>query len=213
VVASECFQSTCLVRVNDDQILKIINEIAQIVIFTFQQPISLSRFSMSEIVNKVSESSLITIDPADYYPEGERVVLDLKPLLVEEFLLREKESREYIKNHDWAVYQNKFVAIHCSNDALIPVWEYMLLSSALEPYARKIFFGNGDELEKALFSAALGKINPEDFRDRRVVIKGCGNIPVPVSAYVELTRILKPVVKSIMYGEPCSTVPVYKKST
>lgn len=167
---------------------------------------------MSEIINKVSESSLITIDLADYYPKGERVLFDIKPLLVEEFLLKEKDFREFVKSNDWSVYTGKYVAIHCSNDAIIPVWAYMLLASAIEPYSKKIFFGSVEELEKNIFSEALSKINPEQFRDQRIVIKGCGDIPVPVSAYVELTAKLKPVVKSIMYGEPCSTVPIYKKT-
>jgi hypothetical protein len=166
---------------------------------------------MSTIINKVSESSLVTIDPADFFPAGERIAFDLKPLLVEELLLKEKDFREYVKNNDWSVYKNKFVAIHCSNDAIIPVWAYMLLSVAMESFALKIYFGTLDELEKHLYNESLSKINLEDFRDKRIVIKGCGDVAVPVSAYVELTRLLKPVVKSIMYGEPCSTVPVYKK--
>jgi len=167
---------------------------------------------MSEITNKVISSGLVTIDPADFYPNGERVFLDIKPLLVEEFLLREKDFREYVKSHDWSQYTGKFVAISCSNDAIIPVWAYMILASALQPFAIKITFGSLADLEAILFSEALSKINPEEFRDQRIVIKGCGDIAVPVTAYVELTRLLKPVVKSIMYGEPCSTVPVYKKN-
>ena len=166
---------------------------------------------MTEITNKVSTSGLITIDPADFYVKGERVLLDVKPLLVEEFLLREKDFREYVKNNDWAHYTGKFVAITCTNDAIIPVWTYMLLAGALQPFAAKIVFGNLNELEAVLFSESLSKMNPDDYRDQRIVIKGCGDIPVPTSVYVELTRMLKPVVKSIMYGEPCSTVPVYKK--
>jgi Protein of unknown function (DUF2480) len=168
---------------------------------------------MTEITNKVSTSGLITIDPADFYVKGERVLLDVKPLLVEEFLLREKDFREYVKNHNWAQYTGKFVAITCTNDAIIPVWAYMLLAGALQPFAAKIVFGNLNELEAVLFSESLSKLNHEDYHDQRIVIKGCGDIPVPTAVYVELTRVLKPVVKSIMYGEPCSTVPVYKKTS
>ena len=163
------------------------------------------------IVNKVDASGLVTIDPADFFPKGERVLFDLKPLLVDEFLLKEKDFREFVKEHGWESYSGKFVAVTCSNDAIIPVWAYMLVSSALEPYANEIFLGTLEEMEKHLFTESLSKINASDFTDQRIVIKGCGDIPVPISAYVDLTKILKPVVKSIMYGEPCSTVPVYKR--
>jgi hypothetical protein len=167
---------------------------------------------MDTIINKVSESGLLTIDPADFYTPGERAVIDLKPLLVEEFLLREKDFREYVKGTDWSKYQNTFVAIHCSNDAIIPVWAYMLLTVALEPFAAGIFYGTEAEMEQMIFKQKLMQFDPEIFRDKRIVIKGCGDIHVPESVYMELTRILRPVVKSIMYGEPCSTVPVYKKT-
>jgi hypothetical protein len=162
------------------------------------------------IVNKVAESGIVTIDPAGFFPAGDRVAFDIRQLLVEEFLLREKDFREFVKNHDWSVYRDKHVAVFCSNDAIIPVWAYMLIGSALQPYAKTIFTGTLEEMEKFLFLVSLSRMNPEDFRGMRVVIKGCGDIPVPASAYVELTRMLLPVVKSIMYGEPCSTVPVFK---
>ncbi len=166
---------------------------------------------MEEIKNKVSESGLVTIDPADFYTPGKRAVIDLKPLLVEEFLLREKDFRDYIKTTDWSQYQNSFVTLHCSNDAIIPVWAYMLLTVALEPFAAAIFYGTSDEMEQSLFSQKISQFDPEIYRDKRIVIKGCGDVHVPVSVYMELTRLLRPLVKSIMYGEPCSTVPVYKK--
>ncbi len=165
---------------------------------------------MNDITNKVASSGLITIDPADFSPQGKRAVIDIKPLLVEEFLLREKDFREYVKTTDWSVYDGQFIAVTCSNDAIIPVWAYMLLAAALEPFAKKIVFGDAEALEEVLFSEQLSKIKPGDYRDQRIVIKGCGDVHVPVSAYVELTRLLKPVAKTIMYGEPCSTVPVYK---
>jgi hypothetical protein len=165
---------------------------------------------LMSIVNKVSESGIITIDPADFLPKGERVAIDLKSLLVEEFLLREKDFREYIKNHDWQQYAGKHVAVYCSNDALIPVWAYMLIGSALAPYATTVFQGPPGEMEKHLFEKSLAQLDTNLFRDARVVIKGCGDVEVPASAYMEITRQLRPVVKSIMYGEPCSTVPVYK---
>lgn len=165
-----------------------------------------------DIINKVDQAGLVTIDPASFYTPGERVAFDIKPLLFEELLLKEKDFREFIKSNDWTAYRDKLVAVFCSSDAIVPVWAYMLLASAMQPFAREIFFGTTEEMEKHLFYRSLEKLNPEDFRDQRIVIKGCGEIPVPVSAYAELTQKLKPVVKSIMYGEPCSTVPVYKKS-
>lgn len=164
-----------------------------------------------EIKNKVTDSGLITIDLADFYVKGERALFDIKPLLFEELLLREKDFREFVKNNDWSVYKNKFVAITCSSDAIIPVWAYMLLASALQPFAAKIVFGTMDDLETKLFDEQLSKFDTAQFIDQRVVIKGCGDVAVPVSAYMQLTGMLNPIVKSIMYGEPCSTVPVYKR--
>ena len=164
-----------------------------------------------EIINKVSESGLITINLEDYYSEGERVLFDMKNYLFEELLLKEKDFREFAKTNDWSKYKDKFVAITCSNDAIVASWAYMIVASALEPFAKKIVFGNLEILETILFHDVLSKISAENFRDQRVVIKGCSDKPVPVSAYVELTKILRPVAQSIMYGEPCSTVPIYKK--
>lgn len=163
------------------------------------------------ITNKVASSGLITIDLEDYYPEGERVLFDFKGWLFEELILKEKDFREYLKQHDWSQYKDKFVAVTCSADAIIPAWSYMLIFSKLEPFARKIVFGDLNKLEDEIFSDVLRKLNFEDFRDERIVIKGCSKKPVPVSAYASLTALLRPVVKSIMYGEPCSTVPVYKR--
>ena len=167
---------------------------------------------MESITNKVAESGIVTIDPADFYVKGERVLLDIKPLLYEELILREKDFREFIKTNNWSAYREKFVAITCTNDSIIPVWAYMLLASALEPFAGKIVFGDLNTLETELFKSKIAQFNPENFRNQRIVIKGCGDIAVPPSVYMELTRMLKPFVKSIMYGEPCSTVPIYKKS-
>ncbi len=164
----------------------------------------------NEIINKVANSGLITIDLEEFYPKGERIVFDLKPLLFQELILKEKDFREFIKNHDWKQYTNKFIAITCSADAIVPTWAFMLVSIALAPYAKKIVFGDVTTLEAILFSEALQKINYADYQDKRVVVKGCGNLPVSINAYVELVKELKPFVKSIMYGEPCSTVPLYK---
>ena len=164
----------------------------------------------NEIINKVANSGLITIDLEEYYPKGERVLFDLKPLLFQELILKEKDFREFIKNHDWALYQNKLVAITCTADAIVPTWAYMLISIALEPFAKKIVFGNLQTLETVLFNDTLQTINYSDYTDKRIVIKGCGNLPVTTHAYVQLVNGLRPFAKSIMYGEPCSTVPLYK---
>ena len=164
----------------------------------------------NEIVNKVANSGLITIDLEEYYPKGERVLFDIKPLLFQELILKEKDFREFVKQHNWSAYQDKYVAITCTADAIVPTWAYMLVSLALEPYAKKIVFGTLETLEALLFEEALKAINYKELTDKRVVIKGCGNLPVSTHAYVQLAAALRPYAKSVMYGEPCSTVPLYK---
>ena len=166
---------------------------------------------MSEIVNKVAASGLITIDLESMYPSGQRSVIDIKEQLWMELALKEKDFREWIKTNDWERYRGHFVAVTCSNDAIIPNWAYMLVASALSGIARKVVFGSTEQLETAIFSELIAAISTEDYVDKRLVIKGCSDLPVPVSAYVELVAKLQPVAKSIMFGEPCSTVPVYKK--
>lgn len=166
-----------------------------------------------EIINKVANSGLITIDLEEFYPKGERVLFDIKPLLFHELILKEKDFREYIKQHDWSVYKDKFIAVTCTADAVVPTWAYMLISIALQPYAKKIVFGTMETLEAVLFNDVLQTIKYEDYKDQRVVIKGCSNLPVTTHAYVQLVNGLRPFAKSIMYGEPCSTVPLYKAKT
>src|SRR4051812_7428857 len=163
------------------------------------------------IVNKVAQSGLVTLDPAQFYAPGERVVYDIKDNLFHGLMLREKDFREFIKTHDWAQYQDKNVAVTCTADAIVPAWAYMLLANRLAPYAREVVFGDAEVLETVLFIKEVARLDVEQYRDQRIVIKGCGDIPVPVSAYVELGKKLTPVVKSLMFGEPCSTVPIYKK--
>ena len=165
------------------------------------------------IVNKVASSGLITFNLEDFYHGAERVVFDIKEQLFHGLLLREKDFREFIKTNDWSVYSSKNVAIICSADAIVPTWAYMLLSNKLSPYANEIVFGGLDVLETVLFTKALAKIDLDEYKDARVVVKGCANIEVPVSAYVAITALLTPVVKSIMYGEPCSTVPIFKRKS
>ena len=163
------------------------------------------------IVNRVAQSGLIILDPAELYPAGERIVYDINENLFHGLMLREKDFREFIKQHDWTQYQGKHVAITCSSDAIVPTWAYMLLGNKMAPFASTIVFGNLELLETVLFDRAVNKLDVEKYRDERIVIKGCGDIPVPVSAYVDLTAKLTGVAKSIMYGEPCSTVPIYKR--
>ena len=165
----------------------------------------------NKIVNKVAQSGLITIDLEDFYSKGERILFDIKDLLFQGLILREKDLREFVAKEDWIKYQDKFVALTCSADAVVPTWAYMLLTIHLEPYAKIIVFGDLEMLEINLFAEKLSKIKVDDYKDARIVIKGCGKLPVPKYAYVEITRLLRPVAKSIMYGEPCSTVPLYKK--
>jgi hypothetical protein len=168
---------------------------------------------MEEITNRVANSGLITIDLGEMYPAGERVLIDIKDQLFQGLILREKDFRDFIATHDWSQYKGKYVALTCSADAIIPDWTWMLLASALQPFAKKIVFGDLEKLETVLFDAVLSSLETDQYKDARVVIKGCGDKPVPKTAFVELTRMLQPIVKSIMYGEPCSTVPVYKRAT
>lgn len=163
------------------------------------------------IVNKVAASGLVTLNLEVYYDQGERVVYDIKDNLFHGLMLREKDFREFIKMHDWAAYTGKNVAVICSADAIVPTWAYMLLATKMRPFANEIVFGNLETLEAVLFSKALAKIDLSVYKDARVVIKGCADIDVPVNAYVEITALLTPIVKSLMYGEPCSTVPVFKR--
>lgn len=165
-----------------------------------------------EIVNRVASSSLITFDLEQYYQPGERVVIDIKGQLYQELILKEKDFRDYIKKHDWSQYKNKFVAITCSADAIIPTWAYMLITSVLQPFARTIVFGTLEELETKIFFDELSKIEWQQFANEKIVIKGCSKVDVPAAVYVEATRLIMPYAASIMFGEPCSTVPVYKKS-
>lgn len=164
-----------------------------------------------EILNRVSSSQLVTFDLEELYTPGERVLFDVKDLLFQELILREKDFRDFIKSHDWAQYVNKYVAITCSADAVVPTWAYMLLASAFQPHVSEVIFGSLQDLETLLFQQALDKINWEKYANAKVVIKGCSKVEVPVSAYVALTKLLRPHVSSIMFGEPCSTVPVFKK--
>jgi hypothetical protein len=164
-----------------------------------------------EIVNKVAQSALVSLDLEDYFPQEEVVLFDLKPLLFMEMILKEKEFRASLQQIDWTQYQDKIIAVVCTADTIIPLWAYMLIAINLEPFAREMILGDEETALRQTFLFRIGAIDLSGFTDKRVVVKGCGDKPVGAEAYMEIARRLRPVVKSIMYGEPCSTVPVYKK--
>ena len=165
---------------------------------------------MEEIINKVANSVLEVFDLEDYYPEGRRVQIDISKWLYEGFLLKEKDFREALKNEDWSQYQNQFVAIHCATDAIIPAWATILVTVYVAPFAKKVVSGNIKDLETALYQEILSTIDYTTYQDKPVIIKGCSKKPVPESAYVMAAQKLQPFAKSIMYGEACSAVPLYK---
>jgi hypothetical protein len=165
----------------------------------------------NEIINRVANSGLVSFDLEEYHQPGERILIDIHDQLFQGLVLREKDFREYVKNHDWSAYRDKFVAITCSADAIIPTWAYMLLVSALHPFARHIVFGSLEDLETKIYFDILAKIDWNKFANAKVVIKGCSKVHVPAAVYVEATRLMRPYASTIMFGEPCSTVPVYKK--
>jgi hypothetical protein len=170
------------------------------------------RITMAEVfVNKVAESGLISFDLESYYPKGSIKVFDLKEYLFMGLILKEKEFRAALQTTDWTNYQDADVAITCSADAIIPMWAYMLIASYLQPFAKEVVFGDEQKLISTLLLKNLDAVKGEEYTDKRVVVKGCGDVSVPEAAYVAITNKLRPYVKSIMYGEPCSTVPIYKK--
>jgi len=163
------------------------------------------------LVNRVANSGLITIKLEEFFPPQELAIFDLKDYLFMEMILKEKDFREALKEHNWEQYQGKILLVYCSADAVIPVWAYMLVATYAAPYAKDIFQGTADDFYRSYFLRQLDQLDMEQYRDQRLVIKGCSDHPVPPAAYLEITRKLQPLAKSIMYGEPCSTVPVYKQ--
>jgi hypothetical protein len=163
------------------------------------------------IINRVANSKLVTIDLEDYYPKGERVLFDIKDWLLEGLVLREKDFRQHASEHNWQQYENSYVALTCSTDAIVPAWAYMLLSTYLEPYAAKTVIGDLTTLETSIYQHIIHQLDVSEFQDKPIIIKGCSNKPIPDNAYIQLTTKLKPIAKSIMYGEACSSVPLYKK--
>ncbi len=164
-----------------------------------------------EIINRVANSKLITFDLEEIYPKGERISFDISQWLLEGIVLRESEFRNKATEHNWSQYQDKFVALFCSTDAIVPGWAYLLLSLHLAPYAKKVTVGSLDELESILFTELLQNIDVSEYIDKPVIIKGCAHKPIPQNAYVILAQKLQPIAKSIMYGEACSSVPLFKR--
>ena len=164
-----------------------------------------------EFVNKVAESGLISFDLEEYYPKGNIKVFDLKEYLFMGLILKEKDFRAALQTTDWNSYKGAYVAITCSADAIIPMWAYMLVASNLQPVAVDVVFGDEKKLISTILLKNIQAVKGEEYTDKRVVVKGCGEVEIPETAYVEITNKLRPFVKSIMYGEPCSTVPIYKK--
>jgi hypothetical protein len=164
-----------------------------------------------EIVNRVAQSKLITFNLEDIYPPGERVLLDIKDWLYEGLILREKEFRAQIEAHNWEQYTNKYVALTCSTEAIIPGWAYMLLATKTTPFANQVIVGNLEQLETCIYQELLAKLDISSYQDKPVIIKGCTNKPVPPNAYIMLTAKLQTVAKSVMYGEACSSVPLFKR--
>ena len=164
-----------------------------------------------EIVNRVANSVLVTINLEDYYPKGQRVLFDIKDWLFEGFVLREKDFRNQVSEYDWSQYQDAYVALTCSTDAIIPGWAYMLISLQLESVAKKTIIGDLEALETSIYQDVLNNLDVSEFANKPIIIKGCSKKPVPQNAYIMLASKLKPIATSIMYGEACSSVPLFKK--
>ncbi|WP_456462011.1 DUF2480 family protein [Lutibacter sp.] len=163
-----------------------------------------------KIVNKVANSQLKTIDLEEFYPQGTRTIIDIKDWLFQELILKETDFREHLKKHKWEQYKNHYVALVCSSDAIIPSWAYLLITTYISPFAKKIIAGSLRELETSIFQDIISNFNIEDYKNKPVIIKGCTNKPIPETAYIQLIEKLQPIVKSIMFGEACSTVPLIK---
>ena len=167
---------------------------------------------MDEIINKVANSTLEVFDLEDYYPNGTRTQIDISQWLTEGFLLKEKDFREALKNHDWSQYENHYVAIYCSTDAIIPAWATILVTVYLNPFAKKVVLGNITDLETAFYQEIIPLLDFTIYQDKPVILKGCSKKPVPESAYILAIQELQKVAKSVMYGEACSAVPLFKKN-
>ena len=169
--------------------------------------------SSNIIINKVAESGIITIDLEEYTKNTPIKIFDLKNYLFMELILKEKDFRTALTQVNWEEYKDMFVGVTCSADAIIPLWAYMLVAIYVEPFAKKVFMGNEEQVKEQILLHHIDSLDIANFTDKRIVIKGCGDNPIPASAYLAITAKLRPVAKTIMYGEPCSTVPIFKQST
>lgn len=166
---------------------------------------------MDEIINKVEKSGLITLDLEDFYPKEPRMLFDLKDYLYEGLVLREKEFRKNLSKSDWKMYENAYVAVTCTSDAIVPSWSYLLIANYLTGVAKLISFGTLEDLERDIFTEIIDKMDVDSYKDKKIIIKGCSRKPVPQNAYLQLIQKLKPIASSLMFGEACSTVPIFKK--
>jgi len=164
-----------------------------------------------EIVNRIANSKLITFNLEEYYPDGERILFDIKDWLFQGFVLKEKDFRETVKKEDWEQYSGKYLALTCTTDAIVPAWAYMLIAGALQPFAKKVILGDLVHLETSIYQDIIKELDVEQYKDLPIIIKGCSRKPVPENAYLQIMQKLQPVAKSIMFGEACSSVPLYKK--
>jgi hypothetical protein len=164
-----------------------------------------------EIINRVTSSKLKVIDLEDYYPDGKRVLFDIKDWLLEGLVLREKDFRAFVAEHDWSQYQDCYIALYCSTDAIVPDWAYMLISIQLQEYSKLAIIGDLEQLESIIYTSIISELDLKIYQDMPVIIKGCSHKPVPANALVLLSQRLKQIAKSIMFGEACSSVPLFKK--
>ncbi len=165
-----------------------------------------------EIVNRIANSKLITIDLEDFYPAGERILFDISDWLYEGMILREKDFRNSVQNHNWAQYKDKYIALTCINDAIIPSWAYLLITTYASPFTKNVVVGNLELLETAIFQDVINNLDLNEYKDKPIIIKGCTNKPIPETASVQLVQVLLPIAKTIMFGEACSTVPLFKRN-
>lgn len=166
---------------------------------------------MADIINKVANSGIITIDLDEFLPKIPIEILDIKPWLFNEIVLKEKDFRNYVTNHNWENYEGKMVVVCCSTDAIIPSWAFLLIGTTLQPFAHLVYYGSQTQALNQYLLQQISQLNFENFTEKRVVVKGCGKLDVSPGVYLALAQSLKPFVKSLMFGEPCSTVPIYKK--
>src|SRR5690606_28636316 len=168
-------------------------------------------FKMDEIVNRVAKSPLVTLDLEEFYPEGKRMIFDLKGFLYEELILKEKDFREQLKNHDWTQYQDAYVAMDCSTDAIVPSWAFLLVATYLQPYAKRVVKGNLEDLETSVYQEIISNLDISSYENKKIIVRGCSRKPVRDAAYIQLIEKIQPHIQSLMFGEACSTVPLLKK--